>query len=111
MTRQGERRHEGRINILDVIRIDRDRLASQFNRLIILRPLDHQHAAAFKLDQARAEGDLDPGGAARCLRIAMRAPETTPAVVRLSPNSVSAESALPSLAELPRTPVVTSFPK
>ena len=36
MTGQGERRHKGRMNILDVIRIDRDRLASQFNRLVII---------------------------------------------------------------------------
>ena len=35
MTGQGERRHKGRMNILDVIRIDRDRPASQFNRLVI----------------------------------------------------------------------------
>src|ERR1700733_3161461 len=35
MTGQGERRHKGCMNIRDVVRIDRDRLASQFNRLAI----------------------------------------------------------------------------
>ena len=35
MTGQGERRHKDRMNILDVIRIDRDRFASPFNRLVI----------------------------------------------------------------------------
>ena len=37
MTGQGERRHKDRMNILDVtFRIDRDRLASHFNRLVII---------------------------------------------------------------------------
>ena len=54
MTGQGERRHKDRMNILDVIRIDRDRLASPFNRLvIILQPEIDPRLAAIPTGERR----------------------------------------------------------
>ena len=56
MTGQGKRRYKGRMNILDpnVIRIDSDRLASPFNRLVItFQPEIGQSLAAIPLDERR----------------------------------------------------------
>ena len=54
MTGQGERRRKGRMNILDVIRIDRDRLASPFNRLVIpLQPEIGPRLPAIEMGEPR----------------------------------------------------------
>src|SRR5574337_2091112 len=54
MTGHGERRHKGRMNILDVIRIDRDRLARPINRLvIILQPEIGPRLAAVDMGERR----------------------------------------------------------
>jgi hypothetical protein len=54
VTGQRERRHTACMNILDVIRIERDRLASPFNRLvIILQPEIDPRLAALEMGEQR----------------------------------------------------------
>ena len=54
MTGQGERRHKDRMRPRDVVRIDRDRLASQFNRLVItLQPEIGPRLAAIPIGERR----------------------------------------------------------
>jgi hypothetical protein len=54
MTGQGERRHEEHMNMRDVIRIDRERSTSQFNRLVItLQPEIILRLAAVPIDEQR----------------------------------------------------------
>jgi hypothetical protein len=70
-TGQGERCHKGSMNILDIIRIDRDRLAGQFNRLKLFAHAFGNSQPCSKLtmshDAANSVYSIKPFKATNCM--------------------------------------------
>ena len=89
-TGQGERRDKDRMNILDVIRIDRDRPASQFNRLVIaLQPEIDPRLAAIPTGERRIVTGSSESPLSKYSRPSSKCPKNTWSQPRLAAASTS----------------------